>query len=73
MAERTVLLDATQAVEAQHRPDRKRGPVGVPVRATVRPGRELPEETASDRQQLRVHNPPRFLDTPTTTSASIFP
>ena len=24
MAERTVLLDATQAVEAQHRPDRKR-------------------------------------------------
>ena len=26
---------------------------------------ELPEETASDRQQLRVHNPPpRFLDTP---------
>ena len=32
------------------------GPVGVPVRATVRPGRELPEETASDRQQLRVHN-----------------
>ena len=34
------------------------GSVDVPVRATVRPGRELPEETASDRQQLRVHTPP---------------
>ena len=57
MTYRKARLSATHCAGRDRRPCRRTvGPVGVPVRATVRPWRELPEETASDRQQLRVHN-----------------